>query len=331
MKLQKTIVIAIMALALPSCKGTSDYGRTFTYVNKSVSAFDENGKAVIFSAEDEGKIENMYLCGDFDNWHHPGQCLLNVYCDDILCVSSKLYELACLNMDYVDEKEYEKVFLETPLFSKFGSHNSISLDFKIPYYKSCRVELIQPESGVNDCIWTTVRANTKATVVCDGRKLPRGAYFKGIRMANQAVSSGEQFTMMETDKNSAVVGVNLFLNSSTECSMEACIRAYDTRTGEYEFLSSGLEDFFLGTYYFDSGQFTGYKCGQTCLKMEDGGVKLSAYRQFPDNPLCFNHPVRITVRNGEQNGISSGSALNDDIFLKRGDAVIGAICYYYEW
>lgn len=323
-------LFAVLTLFFVSCGAGADLGRTFTRVNKCMAPFDENGKAVIFSAEGEGRIDNMYLCGDYGNWHHPGQCVLNVYCDGILCVSGKLYELACLNMEYVDEKEYEKVFLETPLFTKFGAHNSISLDFKIPYYKSCKVELVQPEPGVRDQVWTTVRANTDPSVTWDGRKLPKGVYFKGIRAADRQVPSGDQFTMMETEKNSMVVGVNLFLNSEVESSMEACLRAFDTRNGRAEFLSSGLEDFFLGTYYFDSGQFMGYKCGQTWLR-KGGGVQLSAYRQFPDNPLCFNHPVKITVRNGEQNEINSNSAVTDDIYLGRGKAVIGSICYYYEW
>ncbi len=327
----KRLVLLVATVALWSCSGNTDCGRTFTNVNKCMAPFGEDGKAVIFSTEGEGRIENIYLCGDFDNWHHPGQCLMNVYCDGILCVSGKIYELACLNMDYVDEKEYEKVFLETPLFSKFGAHNSISLDFKIPYYKSCTVELVQPEPGVRDQIWTTVRANTRPDIVWNGEKLPKGTLFKGIRTENRKVLSGDQYTLMETDRKSMVVGVNLFLNSETECSMEACIRAFNTLTEDVEYLSSGLEDFFLGTYYFDSGQFLGHRCGQTWLKREQGTVQLSAYRQFPDNPLCFNHPVKITVRNGEQNAIDSGSEMSDNIYMERGNAVIGAICYYYEW
>ena len=329
--IRKAITLSLLVLMLASCGCRSDFGRTFTRVNKCMTAFGEDGRAVIFSAEGEGRIDNMYLCGDYDNWRHPGQCLVNVYCDGMLCVSAKLYELACMNMGYVDEKEYETIFLETPLFSKFGAHNSISLDFKIPYYKSCKVELVQPEPGVKDMIWTTVRANTKADVTWNGRKLPRGCYFKGIRVPDATVASGDQFTMMDTDRKSMVVGVNLFLDSETEASMEACIRAYDKNTGKAELLSSGLEDFFLGTYYFDSGRFLGYKCGQTWLKREDGKVQLSAYRQFPDNPLCFNHPVSITVRNGEQNQIDSDSPQNDDIYIARGNADVGAICYYYEW
>lgn len=329
--MRKISLFALFVLILSSCAANSDCGRSFTHVNKMMSPFGPDGKAVIFSAEGEGQIENMYFCGDYSNWHHPGNTVLNVYCDGTLCVSGKLYELACLNMDYVDDEEYRKVFLETPLFSKFGAGNSISLDFKIPYYESCEVELVQAEPGTKDQIWTTVRANTKVDISWGGRKLPHGVYFKGIRMENRSIKSGDQFTIMESGRNSIVTGVNLFLNSETECSMEACLRAFDTRSGNFEYLSSGLEDFFLGTYYFDSGQFMGYKCGQTYLERKDGAVKLSAYRQFPDNPLCFNHPVRITVRNGEQNGIDSSSDVTDEIYLERGNCTMGAVCYYYEW
>ena len=332
MKTLKTIIYALSALIFTGCCGQSDFGSTITNVNKMMAPFGPDGKGVIFTAEGEGQIENIYLCGDYDNWHHPGNTVLNVYCDGELCLSGKLYELACLNMTYVEESEYEKVFLETPLFSKFGAHNSISLDFKIPYRKSCKVELVQAEPGVDDHVWTTVRTSTKINIVCDGKKLPKSARFKGIRMPDKTISSGEQYTLMQASrKHSMLLGVNLFLDSETECSMEACLRAFDTASDKQIYLSSGLEDFFLGTYYFDSGQFMGYKCGQTCLKREGGGVKLSAYRQFPDNPLCFNHPVKITVRAGEQNQIDSASEVTDDIYLTRGTATYGGICYYYEW
>lgn len=320
-----------LTLVLTSCSGNADYGDTVTVVNKMMSVFDSEGKGVVFSAEGEGQIENMYFCGDYNNWHHPGNTVLNVYCDDSLCVSGKLYELACLDMTDAGDSDYPDVFLETPLFSKLGSHNSINLDFKIPYHKSCKVELVQAEPGTDDCVWTTVRANTKIDIVCGGRRLPKNARFKGIKADNLKVKSGDQFVMMESGKKSMLIGVNLFVDSETECSMEACIRACDTRNDNVQLLSSGLEDFFLGTYYFDSGQFMRYKCGLTRFKVENGGLKLSAYRQFPDNPLCFSHPVKLTVRNGEQNGIDSSAPLTDDICFFRGDATIGAICYYYEW
>ena len=329
--MRKSIFITAIAFFLTSCGVCTDCGDTFTNVNKMMAVFGPDGKGVIFSAEGEGQIENMYFCGDEGSWDHPGNTVLNVYCDDRLCVSGKLYELACLNMDYAREKDYSDVFLETPLFSKLGARNSISLDFKIPYYKSCKVELVQAKAGADDHVWTTVRANTNADIVFDGKKLPKGVCFKGIRAESRPVKAGDQFTIMESGKHSMLIGVNLFLDSEKESSMEACIRAYDTRSDKVELLSSGLEDFFLGTYYFDSGKFLRYKCGLTWLEMKDGGVRLSAYRQFPDNPICFNHPVRITVRNGEQNEIDSSSPMTDDIYIARGDATIGAICYYYEW
>ena len=330
--MHKITFVASLLFVLSACSGSGDFGTTITHVNKMMPVFDSDGVGVIYSAQGKGQIENIYLCGDMGNWHHPGNTVLNVYCDDSLCVSGKIYELACLNMDYVDEREYEKVFLETPLFSKFGAHNSISLDFKIPYYKSCRVELVQAVKGEKDYVWTTVRASSKPCVIVDGRKLPAGARFKALRTPDQTLASGEQYTLMETSsRHSMLLGVNLFLNSETECTMEACLRAINTLNDRAVLLSSGLEDFFLGTYYFDSGQFLGYKCGQTCLKLSDGGVRLSAYRQFPDNPLCFNSPVRLTVRAGEQNEIDSDSAITSDIYAGRGSATYGGICFRYEW
>lgn len=329
--MRKLTLYTILAIVLVSCQQGTDCGNTFTQVNKSMEPFDAEGKAVIFSATGEGQIENFYFAGDGGNWHHPGQCTMNVYCDGQLCLSGKLYELACMNMDYVEEDYYDNVFIETPLYCKLGRNNSISLNFKIPYYKSCTVELVQPQPGVKDEIWTTVRATDKVCVSYGGRKVPKGAYFRGIRRASEKVASGDQFTMLESTKNTMLVGVNLFLDSETECSMEACLRAFDTRNGSAQYLSSGLEDFFLGTYYFDSGQFMRYHIGQTYLKRENGKVQLSAYRMFTDYPICFDHPVKITVRNGDNNKINQDSELTSEVAFGKGDANIGSFCFYYEW
>ena len=327
----KHLFFLMISLLLLSCRQTTDCGNTMTQVNKCMTPFDDEGKAVIFSATGEGQIENFFFAGDDGNWHHPGQFVLNVYCDDQLCLSGKLYELACLNMDYLSEESYRSIFLETPLFCKFGSRNSINLNFKIPYYHSCRVELVQPQPGVKDQVWTTVRANDRVCISYGGRTLPKGAYFRGIRRGDETIASGEQHTLLESSQNTMLVGVNFFLNSTVETSMEACLRAFDTRDGSVEYLSSGLEDFFLGTYYFDSGQFMRYHTGQTCLLRENGGVKLAAYRQFTENPICFNHPVKITVRNGDNNEINQDSELTPDVAFGSGSANMGSFCFYYEW
>lgn len=325
------ITFLILVFLLVSCMQTPDCGNTFTQVNKCMTPFDANGKAVIFSATGQGQIENFFFAGDGANWHHPGQFTLNVYCDGQLCLSGKLYELACMNMDFLDESTYRNVYLETPLFAKLGLNNSINLNFKIPYYHSCTVELVQPKPGVKDQVWTTVRANDRVCISYGGRVLPRGTYFHGIRKGDELIPSGEQYTLLESSANTMLVGVNYFLNSPVESSMEACVRAFDTRDGSVEYLSSGLEDFFLGTYYFDSGQFMRYHTGQTYLCRENGGIKLAAYRQFTDSPICFNHPVKITVRNGDNNEINQDSPLTPDVAFGRGTATIGSFAFYYEW
>lgn len=329
--MKKIYIIAVLVSLFACACGQRDCGTTFTKVNKSMPVFDSTGKAVIFEAEGEGQIENIYLCGDGRNWRNPEKCVLNIYCDGQLCVSGRFYEMACINTGFLEVDEYRALTLETPLFCKFGARNSINLNFKIPYYKSCKVELVQPGGNEKDHVWTTVRANDKIDISYGGRKLPKGAYFKALRAGDETLASGEQFTVMESSKRSMVIGLNLFVDSETNTSMEACLRAYDTRTDKYELLSSGLEDFFLGTYYFDAGPFKGFYDGLTCFKPIDKGIKLAAYRVLTDNPLCFAHPTRITVRNGENNEINSESPMTDDIFLGRGTATYGAFCFYYEW
>ena len=335
--MKKILYAAIAAMALCSCGNDTDLGTLSTSVNKSMRIFDPaTGRAVIYEATGRGQIENIYLCGDDAYWHNPEQCVLNVYCDGQLCVSGNIYELVCLKPDFQTQEEYRGIFLETPLFSKLGARNSMNLNFKIPYYKSCKVELVQPGATAEDRIWTTVRASDKIDISYGGRKLPKGAYFKAIRMENETLESGGQFTVMESSKRSMVTGLNLFVDSETTTTLEACLRAYDTRTGKCNLLSSGLEDFFLGTFYFDAGPFLRFYDGITCFKAEDKGgpyysLKLAAYRVLTENPLCFNHPAKITVRNGEQNEIGSDSEIKDDIYLARGKAVLGAICFYYEW
>lgn len=330
--MRKLTLFAFLVTGLfVSCGQGSDCGNTFTQVNKHMSPFDSEGKAVIFSAEGEGQIENFYFAGDMGNWHNPGKATLNVYCDGELSLSGKLYELACMNMDFVEEDYWDNVYVETPLYCKLGRNNSINLNFKIPYYKNCKVELVQADPSVKDEVWTTVRATDKVCLSYGGRRLPKGAYFRAIRTENKQIESGEFYTLMETDKNSMLIGMNMFMNSETPCTQEACLRAFDKRDDSATFISSGLEDFFLGTYYFDSGQFMRYNIGQTYLQLQDTSAKFCAYRMFTDNPICFDHPVRLTVRNGDNDRITQDSEPTDDIAYGRGKCTFGAFCFYYEW
>ncbi len=71
-------------------------------------------------------------------------------------------------------------------------------------------------------------------------------------------------------------------------------------------LSSGLEDYFLGTYYFNRGLYANNMAGLTHL--DNVKNAFSAYRFHDDDPLFFRDGFRLTCRCGEE---LNGAMLHD--------------------
>lgn len=317
----------ILCNLLTSCN-SDPTGSTITSVIKEGILDSETGTATIFEAEGEGQIENFYFAGDNKSWHDPANSVLNVWCDGRLCLSGKLYELAGMGMDFCDKSDYYDITFESAFYSKLGHRNSINLDFKIPYYKSCKAELVCAGSLSNKC-WVTVRARTKADITYGGMKVPHGAYFHGVRQENKTIGPGDEYTVMESSGKTMVTGINLFVNAENSFTLEGCLRAYDMKNNTVSYLSSGLEDFFLGTYYFDAGLFQSRTAGLTCLKTENG-CQMSAYRLFPESPLCFRNNEKITVRNGDAK-FEAFNSPGPELLYPAEKATFGGFCFYYEW
>ena len=88
--------------------------------------------------------------------------------------------------------------------------------------------------------------------------------------------------------------------------MEACIRAYIGGAREPMLLSSGLEDYFLGTYYFKDGRYYTPVAGLTHFDKKEN--EFSAYRFHEDDPVFFKNGLRLTCRCGE---VLNGKLLHD--------------------
>ena len=82
--------------------------------------------------------------------------------------------------------------------------------------------------------------------------------------------------------------------------MESCVRAYVNDGRDMIYLSSGLEDYFLGTYYFKKGTYANKLAGLTHLDKEEN--EFSAYRLHEDDPVFFQNGLRLTNRCGEKIG-----------------------------
>ncbi len=76
------------------------------------------------------------------------------------------------------------------------------------------------------------------------------------------------------------------------------MRAFFGASSEPQFLSSGLEDYFLGTYYFNRGLYHLPQAGLTHKDEKDSAF--SAYRFHDDDPIFFPNGIRLACRCGEE-------------------------------
>ena len=75
-------------------------------------------------------------------------------------------------------------------------------------------------------------------------------------------------------------------------------------------LSSGLEDYFLGTYYFNRGRYANNLAGLT--HFDEKARTFSAYRFHEDDPIFFRTGLRLTCRCGETEDGSLQGKLKGD-------------------
>ena len=138
--------------------------------------------------------------------------------------------------------------------------------------------------------------------------------------------------------------------------LEGCMRAYSP-TGEQRYrISSGTEDYFLGTFYFNKGQYFFPHAGVTSLcpptnpanpksiacnssQWADNSSKFAAYRlHVGEDPLLFEKGAVQTWRNGDERGCpwpASPFVKKAKANLPRAgsDAKVNASSYalVYEW
>jgi len=82
--------------------------------------------------------------------------------------------------------------------------------------------------------------------------------------------------------------------------MEARMRASIGGAKQRLMRSSGLEDYFLGTYYFNKGRYATPVAGLTHFNAAEN--EFSAYRFHEDDPVFFQNGLRLTCRCGERIG-----------------------------
>jgi len=176
--------------------------------------------------------------------------------------------------------------------------------------------------------WWIIRGTENLPVEFSGIRLPHNARLNLYKLENYVAKPLEEFAICEVGGAGMLYQVTMEAKGLRDTNhwkdlsfMEACIRAYMGDEKDPMFVSSGLEDYFLGTYYFNKGRYANKLAGLTHFDREKR--EFSAYRLHEDDPIFFQEGLKLTNRCGEKIG--------DKVFHDPPETRYTTYVWLYEW
>ncbi len=154
--------------------------------------------------------------------------------------------------------------------------------------------------------------------------MPARARLRLHKREDHQVQPLDEFDLCNIAGGGMVFMVAMAAKSTNLEFMEGQMRAHFGNDPTPQFLSSGLEDYFLGTYYFNRGLYHFDQAGLTHKNEEDHSF--SAYRFHDLDPIVFSDRIRLSCRCGEKRG--------DEVFGTTGHpqpATFTTYVWTYEW
>ncbi len=180
-----------------------------------------------------------------------------------------------------------------------GSPSGVYNTYRIPFGSQVRITAQLPEGDTgNPRFWYIIRGVEGLPVEFSGVRLPENARLKLYKREDYTAWTLEEFNLCDTTSAGMLYQVTIAARSDAFNFLESCVRAYLDGIDEPLMLSSGLEDYFLGTYFFNRGAYTYEVAGLTHKDPSDHSF--SAFRFHEEDPLFFQKGLRLTCRCGEQ-------------------------------
>ncbi|MDQ2799739.1 MAG: DUF2961 domain-containing protein [Armatimonadota bacterium] len=292
-----------------------DQPQTFGTAGKEQTPLEAGREAELFRHEGAGCLTHMWFGGAFP---HYGRTRIRVYVDGERTASIDMQMLLGAGVGFEDDAAPWGV----ARIGKTGGSSGVYNTYRIPFGKSVRVTA-QRDAGEpgSPAFWWIIRGSTHLPVTVGGVRLPDSARLHLYTHENFTVPRLQEFDLCHTSHAGALYQVTLAGQSDNFNYLEAMMRAYIDGAQTPMFLSSGLEDYFLGTYYFNRGRYYTPVAGLTHL--DEADHSFSAYRFHDDDPIFFAHGLRLTCRCGEQVG--------DHVFGDPHATTYTSYVWVYEW
>jgi hypothetical protein len=288
---------------------------SFGASGKEIQPFAGGGETEVFAHQGHGCLTHMWFGGDFPDY---GRTRIRVYVDGETTASIDMELMLGVGIGFQDDAAPWGI----ARMGKTGSPSGIYNTYRIPFQRSVRIT-VQRAPGYKDnpYFWWIVRGVHHLPVMVGNVRLPDTARLHLYKRENYTAKRLEEFELCHTKRAGALYQVTLAAKSDNFNYLEAQMRAYLDGSQEPLLLSSGLEDYFLGTYYFNRGRYYTPMAGLT--HKDDADHSFSAYRFHDDDPLFFQHGLRLTCRCGEQRG--------EHVFGDPRDTTYTSYVWVYEW
>ncbi len=215
----------------------------------------------------------------------------------------------------------------TDRLGKTGQPSGLYNTYRIPFGKSIRVTG-QLGDGVEkpQTFWWIIRGVENLPVYLGEVRLPSRARLRLQVHSDATLDPLQMLEIAQSQGSGALYQVTLSVGSGNCSFLEAMLRAYIDGAKEPLFLSSGTEDYFLGTYYFNRGTYHLPLAGLTHKEVsETGPCRISAYRFHDADPIIFQKGFRLVWRNGEE---KNGKAYGDTPPQR---SHVTSYVWLYEW
>ncbi|WP_117879657.1 DUF2961 domain-containing protein [Aureibaculum luteum] len=271
--------------------------KTFGTMGKELKVLKKGSETELFSYQGKGCITHMWFGGQ--ELKHID---IKIYVDGEVQPSIDMEMYLGHGIGFKDDFSP----WGTERMGNIGGESGIYNTYKVPFGTNIRITAqLTAEGKELENFWWIFRGTENLPVEFNGVKLPDNARLKLHKLEKHKAQPLEEFSMCDIDGSGMLYQVTMEAKGLRKTNhwkdlsfMESCIRAYIGGKKEPLFLSSGLEDYFLGTYYFNKGRYTNMLAGLTHFDKEEN--EFSGYRLHENDPVFFQNGMRLTNRCGEE-------------------------------
>lgn len=267
--------------------------KTFGMMGKEQHILKPGVEAELFRYSGKGSLTHMWFGGNFKNY---GLTRIRVYVDGEKTASIDMELMMGHGIGFQDEEAPWGI----ERMGKTGQPSGIYDTYRIPFGKSVQVTALRPDGAEGDPpFWWIVHGVENLPVTIGGVRLPDAARLRLYKLEKRTAQPLEEIDLYNGTRSGALYEVAIAAESTNFDFLESCVRAYFAGSSSPTILSSGLEDYFLGTYYFNRGKYYTPVAGLTHIVPDR---EFSAYRLHEADPVFFKGGLRLTIRAGEKIG-----------------------------